>query len=280
MEEMCDTLSDKVAPMTVSISSDMLKEALPRIMVESLPRERERVINNCFLNVHPTTHAFTATTISDLQQQLYLKMKSDLQAQVANPELWDVRKDKFEKYLASAGSCRDDAFCKRDHDEHQGDDAPPEGEKSAKRQKASKSSKSARRFSSKQLVKENNTSASECQRQQQDWDAWVDDPVVDEDERNLNEPPRYLYNKDIFFLKYGNTEEKRVHEEDSTTWKLRPQDNESIRKRDYKASKTLRADEKMGVICEWKINYVNDEALRITNPYGDIVRIEKVFIIP
>ncbi|GKD93199.1 hypothetical protein Tco_1373036, partial [Tanacetum coccineum] len=27
--------------------------------------------------------------------------------------------------------------------------------------------------------------------------------------RNPNEPPRYLYNKDLFFLKNGNTEEKK-----------------------------------------------------------------------
>ncbi|GJS62034.1 hypothetical protein Tco_0656818 [Tanacetum coccineum] len=60
-------------------------------------------------------------------------------------------------------------------------------------------------------------------------DAWVDTPVVDEDKvipedetpelinefynvdkrRNLNEPPRYLYNKDLFILKNGNTEENR-----------------------------------------------------------------------
>ncbi|GJX82758.1 hypothetical protein Tco_0332239 [Tanacetum coccineum] len=26
---------------------------------------------------------------------------------------------------------------------------------------------------------------------------------------NLNKPPRYLYNKDLFFLKHGNTEEKK-----------------------------------------------------------------------
>ncbi|GJZ83835.1 hypothetical protein Tco_0649008 [Tanacetum coccineum] len=28
-------------------------------------------------------------------------------------------------------------------------------------------------------------------------------------QRNLNEPPRYLYNKDLFFLKNGNTKEKK-----------------------------------------------------------------------
>nr|GEU61641.1 hypothetical protein [Tanacetum cinerariifolium] len=181
-------------------------------------------MQNTILNIHPTTSNSTATTTTtDLQQQLYLNTKMDLQAQVADPELWDVLRAKFEKYSALAGSCRDDAFRKRDHDENQGDDGPLEGEKSVKRQKTSK----------------------ERQQQQQEWDVWVEDPVIDEDEvipedetlrvskygvrkqaegykmikaicscffspqRNLNKPLRYLYNKDLFFLKNRNTEEKR-----------------------------------------------------------------------
>ncbi|GKD82661.1 hypothetical protein Tco_1349500, partial [Tanacetum coccineum] len=76
----------------------------------------------------------------------------------------------------------DDAFRKCNHDDHQGDDAPPKGEKSLKRKKTSKSSKSARGSSSKQPGKETNAFASEHQQQQQDWDAWVDDPVIDEDD--------------------------------------------------------------------------------------------------
>ncbi|GKC31924.1 hypothetical protein Tco_1039218, partial [Tanacetum coccineum] len=28
-------------------------------------------------------------------------------------------------------------------------------------------------------------------------------------QQNPNEPPRYLYHKDLFFLKHGNTEEKK-----------------------------------------------------------------------
>ncbi|GJW05719.1 hypothetical protein Tco_1568142 [Tanacetum coccineum] len=117
----------------------------------------EMTIFNTVLNVHSTTSASTATITSDLQEQLYLKMKSNLQAQV------------------------DNAFRKHDHDDHQGDDAPLEGEKSAKRKKKSKSSKSASGSSSKQLVKDTNTLAS-GQQQQQDLDAWVHDPVIDEDE--------------------------------------------------------------------------------------------------
>ncbi|GJV99251.1 hypothetical protein Tco_1554503 [Tanacetum coccineum] len=94
-------------------------------------------MKNTVLNVHPTTN------------------------QVADQELWDVLKRKFEKSSASTSSCRDDAFRKRDHDEHQGNDGPLEGEKSAKRQKTSKGSKSARGSSLKQSVQGSKTSTSE-----------------------------------------------------------------------------------------------------------------------
>ncbi|GKB06070.1 hypothetical protein Tco_0834303 [Tanacetum coccineum] len=84
-------------------------------------------MQNIVLQVHPTTSASTATTTSDLQHQVYLKMKSDLQAQVADPDLWDVLRAKFEKSSASVGPFRTDAFCKRGHDDGQGNDAPLEG---------------------------------------------------------------------------------------------------------------------------------------------------------
>ncbi|GKC92465.1 hypothetical protein Tco_1157907, partial [Tanacetum coccineum] len=36
-----------------------------------------------------------------------------------------------------------------------------------------------------------------------------DTPVFYGSQRNLNGPPMYSYNKDLFYLKYGNTEEKK-----------------------------------------------------------------------
>ncbi|GJZ96824.1 hypothetical protein Tco_0669158 [Tanacetum coccineum] len=51
----------------------------------------------------------------------------------------------------------DDAFRKRDHDEHQGEDAPPEREKSAKRQKTLKSSKSARVIDEDKVILDDKT---------------------------------------------------------------------------------------------------------------------------
>ncbi|GJR21404.1 hypothetical protein Tco_0969931 [Tanacetum coccineum] len=248
-KEKVDEVLHYIVPKIASnATNDLILDNLPRIVANAVKKERESsragnmVLNvhpttsastvttisdlqqqlylNMVLNVHPTTSASTVSTTSDLQQKLYLKMKLDLQAQVDDLELWDVLRAKFEKTLALAGSCRDDAFRKRNHDDHQGDDAPP---------KTSKSSKSARGSLSKQPVKDTNTSASGQQQHQQDWDAWVDDLVIDGDEetlrdtlsnpfrdaeeyayhleqsqnymenqiRNPNEPSRYLYNKDL-----------------------------------------------------------------------------------
>nr|GEW36034.1 integrase, catalytic region, zinc finger, CCHC-type, peptidase aspartic, catalytic [Tanacetum cinerariifolium] len=66
------------------------------------------------IQVHPTRTTLTDTiSLAALQQQLYLKMKSNLQDQANDPALWNVLKH----------------------------DAPPEGKKGVKRHKASKISK-------------------------------------------------------------------------------------------------------------------------------------------
>ncbi|GJS62186.1 hypothetical protein Tco_0656970, partial [Tanacetum coccineum] len=137
----------------------------------------------------------------------------------------------------------------RDHDEYQGDDATLEGKKSGKRKKISKSSESARGSSSKQpdpvidedeVIPEDETleileefqnvdkrvlTIFDRERMKGTLRDMLSNQFRDAEEhayhleqsqnymenqiRNLNEPPRYLYNKDLFFLKYGNTEENR-----------------------------------------------------------------------
>ncbi|GJX57705.1 hypothetical protein Tco_0287602, partial [Tanacetum coccineum] len=139
-------------------------------------------IKNNFITVHPTSTSTATITSADLKQQLYLKMKRNLQDQSNDLELWDVLKRKFEKSSTSHTSCRNDAFCKRDHDNHQEDNAPPKGEKRAKRQKTSKGSKSASNSSSKQQAQGSKTYVYEHQQQQQECDAWVEETVIDEDE--------------------------------------------------------------------------------------------------
>ncbi|GJX71156.1 hypothetical protein Tco_0308327 [Tanacetum coccineum] len=104
-------------------------------------------------------------------------IKISLQDQANDPALWEVLKCKFEKSSTSNTSCRDVDIHSQRHDGHQEDDAPPEV---VKRHKTSKSSKSARGSSSKRSSKDSTTYVSK--QQQQEWDAWVQEIVIDEDE--------------------------------------------------------------------------------------------------
>nr|GEV05027.1 hypothetical protein [Tanacetum cinerariifolium] len=114
-EKVNEALKDIVPKIATTATNDLITENFPRIVANLFKKEKESSqATNTILNVHLTT------------------------------KLWDVLKAKFEKSSASAGSCRNDAFRKSDHDDHQGDDAPHKGEKNVKRQKASKSSKYAR----------------------------------------------------------------------------------------------------------------------------------------
>ncbi|GJZ11537.1 hypothetical protein Tco_0546296 [Tanacetum coccineum] len=92
---------------------------------------------------------------------------------------WSLNSKIFK--ISSVLSSRMRAILVKD-DDHQDDDAPPEGEKRVKRQKTSKSfSKSVRGSSSKQSVKDSTTYVSKKQ-QQEEWDAWVEETIIDEDE--------------------------------------------------------------------------------------------------
>nr|GEV09603.1 hypothetical protein [Tanacetum cinerariifolium] len=112
------------------------------------------------------------------------------------------------------------------HDDHQKEDASFKEEKIVKRHKASKVQslikatlndvlsnqfKNAKKYA---YHLEQITNFMENQivwkSRQEDIRRLVPKPrVFFGPQRNLNEPPRYLYNKDMFFLKYGNNEEKK-----------------------------------------------------------------------
>nr|GEZ76250.1 hypothetical protein [Tanacetum cinerariifolium] len=104
---------------TIIQERDAFHAKVPALISKSFADHAPNIIKDLFKNhmknkviqVHPTTSASTSTTTSaDLQQQLYLKMKSNLQDQAADPALWEVLKRKFEKSSISTTSYRDDAF--------------------------------------------------------------------------------------------------------------------------------------------------------------------------
>ncbi|GJV15445.1 hypothetical protein Tco_1360768 [Tanacetum coccineum] len=150
---------------------------LPTTTTSKDPHSKRRISNKsssmCTLqDVH-------ASRIYD--QKYGTKMKRSLQDQANDPALWQVLKHKFEKSSTSNTSCRDDDIHSKRHDEDQEDDAPPEGDKRVKRHMTSKSSKSARGSSSKQSPTDSTTYVSKQQQQQQEWEAWLEETVINED---------------------------------------------------------------------------------------------------
>ncbi|GJZ17141.1 retrovirus-related pol polyprotein from transposon TNT 1-94 [Tanacetum coccineum] len=156
MKEMCETLSNKVPELTVSTTNDLMKESLPKMVNDVVNQESKSLQAVVPALISQEFVAYAPKIIEELfriyMQNTVLNVHITT---ITDPKLWDVLRAKFEKSSVSAGSCRDDAFRKCDHDEHQGYDAPPEGRKVRKGKR---------------------------RRKAQNWDAWVDDPVIDEDE--------------------------------------------------------------------------------------------------
>ncbi|GKA28429.1 hypothetical protein Tco_0714597, partial [Tanacetum coccineum] len=137
---------------TIIEDRDAFHSEVPDLVSQEFNAQAPKIIEDLFNNyvqsnviqVHPTTTTSTETTSSaDLQQQLYFKMKRSFQDRANDPALWEVLKCKFENSFTSNTYCRDDDIHSQRHDDHQEDDAPPEGEKRVKRHKTSKSLKSA-----------------------------------------------------------------------------------------------------------------------------------------
>ncbi|GJX02875.1 hypothetical protein Tco_0188791 [Tanacetum coccineum] len=144
MEEMCEARRKKFLELTISTTNDLVKETLEKMVTDAVNQERDsyKAVVPALISKEFAAHA--PKIIEELfriyMQIIILNLHLTI---IADPELCDV-KAKFEKSSASASSCKNDAFHKRDHDDHQGEDAPPKGEKNAKRQKTSKRSKSTR----------------------------------------------------------------------------------------------------------------------------------------
>ncbi|GKA21955.1 retrovirus-related pol polyprotein from transposon TNT 1-94, partial [Tanacetum coccineum] len=86
------------------------------------------------LHVHPAQPQ--TSSVPEQQYQLYLSMKADPQLQQQDIAIWLALQMKFETFQVPQTTCRTSAVRPRDQDDPH-DDAHPEGENSAKRQKTS-----------------------------------------------------------------------------------------------------------------------------------------------
>nr|GEV16753.1 hypothetical protein [Tanacetum cinerariifolium] len=318
-----------------NVTNDLIETNLKPCIVNTIIEDRD-----AFRSEIPAfvSQKFKAHALAIIEELFKNHMKRNLQDRADDIALWEALRRKFEKYSSNT-SCREDAFHSH-HDEHQDDDAPLEGEKRVKRSKESKRSKSTKGSSSKHSRKDSTTYVSKQQSQQQEWDLWEEENVIDEDEvnpedvtpeltaesqnvdkrvptifdharmeatlrdslsnlsrnaeeyayhleqstnfmenqivwesrqqdiprtipktlifygpqRDPNEPLRPLYNKDLFFLRYGNTKEKKyilslhkIHAEEF----LEPDLEEKLKRWVQKEFKTFNEDARLS-IQHWK----------------------------
>ncbi|GKC33399.1 hypothetical protein Tco_1040693 [Tanacetum coccineum] len=223
-------LHDVVLKITANATNDLIESNLKPKIVQTLMEERDAFISDMPKIISNEFKAHALAIIEELSHNIFRIM--------------------------------DDFVYSHGHDDHQDDDALPEGERRVKKKKSTHSSKSARKSSSKQT----HTKATYLIAEFQEFDKhtptifnharmeatlrdaisnqfkdaeeyayhleqstnFMEKQIVWESrqpeikgytlnpplvfygpQRNPNEPPRYLYNKYLFFLKNGNTEERK-----------------------------------------------------------------------
>ncbi|GJR94235.1 hypothetical protein Tco_0266409 [Tanacetum coccineum] len=133
--------------------------------------------------LHVSSGQNTNIPVPDQQYQLYLAMKNDPQLQQQDIAIWLALQMKFKRNTVSQTACRTSAVRPRDQDDPH-DDAHPEGENSAKRQKTSEYEAyvSGESSSGQVFQEEQAPSTSGNQEQDDDFDFWTDSYASDDDE--------------------------------------------------------------------------------------------------
>nr|GEV47745.1 hypothetical protein [Tanacetum cinerariifolium] len=222
-----DILHEVVLQIAKNVTNDLIKTKLKPCIVNTIIEDRDAFSSEVPAFVSQEFKAHTLAIIKEL-------FKKHVQSNVIHVHQTTTTSTKTESFANLQYQLEDDF--RSHHDEHQDNDAPPEGEKRVKRSKESKRSKSAKGSSSRHSRKDSTTYVSKQQSQQQEKDAWEDENVIDEDEaipkdvtpglmaesQNVNKRVPTIFNHarmeatlrdslNLFFLKYGNTEEKKYN---------------------------------------------------------------------
>ncbi|GJR09733.1 hypothetical protein Tco_0792385 [Tanacetum coccineum] len=147
------TLKKVVPSMVDKTLNYIMKKNLPKIVADRIRSERQKFQNDLVTLV---THDMANTVPSQI---------------------------KFEKHVPLVKPCRITAVRTRDHEDHHNDNAHPEGESSAKRQKTSEhETYTTGESSSPQAMNESTPFSSGTQEQREDFDAWQDGQGTNDDE--------------------------------------------------------------------------------------------------
>ncbi|GJW35211.1 hypothetical protein Tco_0058131 [Tanacetum coccineum] len=114
--------------------STQIENAIANVIPSQVDASVRSYMSGHILHVHPAQSQ--TSSVPEQQYQLYLAMKADPQLQQQDIAIWLALQMKFERNTIPQTACRTPAVRPRDQDDPH-DDAHPEGENSAKRQKTS-----------------------------------------------------------------------------------------------------------------------------------------------
>ncbi|GKA51595.1 hypothetical protein Tco_0744791 [Tanacetum coccineum] len=114
--------------------SSQIQKAIDHHIPSQVDASVRSYMSGHILHVHPAQSQ--TLSVPEQQYQLYLSMKNDPQLQQQDIAIWLALQMKFENLQVPQTTCRPSAVRPRDQDDPH-DDAHPEGENSAKRQKTS-----------------------------------------------------------------------------------------------------------------------------------------------
>ncbi|GJU77833.1 hypothetical protein Tco_1274903 [Tanacetum coccineum] len=179
METLPSLVKEKVTEQVKKKVHAQVRDQVPMYLAEGLILERKttkeetkRLISKAILQEHGLQ-----------QHQLYLTIKVDPLLQQQDIAIWLALQIKFEKTQVPQTACRSSVVRIRNQDDPH-DDAHPEGENSAKRQKTSEYEAyvSGESSSGQVNVEEPGPSTSGNQEQDDEFDFWTDSYASDDDE--------------------------------------------------------------------------------------------------
>ncbi|GJT25455.1 hypothetical protein Tco_0895392 [Tanacetum coccineum] len=160
--------------------SSQIQQAIDNNIPSLVDASVRNYMSGHILHVHPAQPQ--TTSVPEQQYQLYLSMKNNPQLQQQDIAIWLALQMKFETLQVPQTTCRTFVVRPRDQDDPH-DDAPPEGENSAKQQKTSEYEAHVTGESSEQVnEREQSPSSSGNQKQVDDYDFWTESYASDDDE--------------------------------------------------------------------------------------------------
>ncbi|GJV30812.1 hypothetical protein Tco_1391212 [Tanacetum coccineum] len=161
--------------------SSQIQNAIDNAIPSLVDASVRSYMSGHILHVHPAQ--VQSSSVPEQQHQLYLAIKADPLLQQQDIAIWLALRMKFEQTQVQQTPCRPSAIRTRDQDDPH-DDAHPEGENSAKRQKTSEYEAyvSGESSSGQDNAEEPGPSTSGNQEQDDEFDFWTESYASDDDE--------------------------------------------------------------------------------------------------